>query len=137
MSTALLLGSVGGLAVGTYAIRLAGPLLRARVDLPPALERLAGLATLVLLAALVVTTTLLDGHESAGFARPAGVLVGAVLAWRRAPFVLVVVIAAGVAAGHSERPEPTGSQRRYKNALQNRQDNREAPMDRRKPIPLR
>ena len=34
----------------------------------------------------------------AGYARPAGVLVGALLAWRRAPFVLVVVGAAATAA---------------------------------------
>jgi hypothetical protein len=32
-------------------------------------------------------------------ARPAGVLVGLVLAWRRAPFLLVVVAAAVTAAG--------------------------------------
>lgn len=99
MSTALLLASVGGLAVGTYATRVAGPLLRARVLLPPLVERLVGLATIVLLAALVATTTLLDGHEPAGLARPAGVLLGAVLAWCRAPFVLVVVGAAGATAG--------------------------------------
>lgn len=99
MSTGLLLGSVGVLAVGTYAVRAAGPLLRARVTLPPVVERLAGLATVVLLGALVVTTTLLDGHASAGVARPVGVLVGGLLAWRRAPFVVVVVAAAGVTAG--------------------------------------
>ncbi len=99
MSTGLLLASVGGLAVATYAIRLTGPLLRARVVLPPAVERLAGLAAVVLLAALVATTTLLDGHEPAGLARPTGVLVGAVLAWRRAPIALVVLAAAGVTAG--------------------------------------
>jgi branched-subunit amino acid transport protein len=98
VSTGLLLGSVGVLAVGTYAIRAAGPLLRARVSLPPAVERLAGLATVVLLGALVVTTTLLDGHDLAGVARPAGVVVGGVLAWRRAPFVVVVVAAAAVTA---------------------------------------
>lgn len=99
MSTGLLLASVGGLAVGTYAIRLAGPLLRDRVTLPPAVERFATLAAVVLLAALVATTALLNGQEPAGLARPAGVLVGAVLAWRRAPFVLVVIAAAGVTAG--------------------------------------
>lgn len=99
MSTALLLASVGGLAVGTYATRLAGPLLRTRVDLPPAVERFAALAAVVLLAALVVTTTLLDGQEPTGLARPGGVLVAGVLAWRRVPFVLVVVAAAGITAG--------------------------------------
>ncbi|MGN9775543.1 hypothetical protein ACTMS0_07180 [Micromonospora sp. H33] len=34
----------------------------------------------------------------AGWARPAGVLVGVLLAWRRAPFVLVVLGAAGTTA---------------------------------------
>jgi hypothetical protein len=38
------------------------------------------------------------GAEFAGLARPAGVLVGALLAWRRLPFVAVVVAAAATAA---------------------------------------
>lgn len=86
------------LAAGTYAIRLAGPLLRQRVELSDRWRhRLAAGATTLLLA-LVATTTLADGQTFAGWARPAGVLVGAVLAWRRAPFVVVVVAAAGTAA---------------------------------------
>lgn len=99
MSTPLLLAAVAGLAAGTFAIRAAGPLLRARITLPPLVERLVGLATIVLLAALVATTTLLDGQDPAGLARPAGVLVGGLLAWRRAPFVLVVLVATGTTAG--------------------------------------
>jgi hypothetical protein len=42
---------------------------------------------------------LTEGGGFAGWARPAGVLVGGVLAWRRAPFPLVVLGAAGVTAG--------------------------------------
>jgi hypothetical protein len=38
------------------------------------------------------------GSEFAGFARPAGVLAGALLAWRKAPFVVVVIAAAAVTA---------------------------------------
>lgn len=89
-----LLLAVALLGAGTYAFRLAGPALRARVELPPQFERLMTVATVVLLAALVATAALMDGHEFAGAARPAGVAVGGVLAWRRAPFVVVVLAAA-------------------------------------------
>jgi hypothetical protein len=51
-----------------------------------------------MLAALVATTALTQGHGFAGLARPAGVLVAGVLAWRRAPFVVVVIAAAAVTA---------------------------------------
>ena len=55
-------------------------------------------AAVVLLLALVATATFFDGHAFAGPSRVIGVGVGAVLAWRRAPFVLVVVAAAATAA---------------------------------------
>ncbi|MEU5262754.1 AzlD domain-containing protein [Amycolatopsis sp. NPDC021455] len=86
------------LALGTFAFRFAGPVLRSRVKLSPRAERLMALAAVVLLAALVAVSALTEGHGFAGFARPAGVLVGGVLAWRKAPFVLVVVAAAATAA---------------------------------------
>ncbi|MFE9427967.1 AzlD domain-containing protein [Kitasatospora sp. NPDC006697] len=87
------------LAAGTFGFRLAGPLLRARVDFPPRVERLLETASVVLLTALVATTALYEGHGAAGWARPAGVVVGGVLAWRKVPFVLVVLAAAATAAG--------------------------------------
>lgn len=86
------------LAAGTFAFRLAGPLLRTKVRLSPRAERLMTLSAVVLLAALVGTSALTEGHEFAGIARPAGVLVGGVLAWRKAPFVAVVIAAAATAA---------------------------------------
>lgn len=86
------------LGAGTFAFRFAGPVLRARVKLSPRSERLMATAAVVLLAALVAITALTEGHEFAGFARPAGVLVGGVLAWRKAPFVVVVVAAGATAA---------------------------------------
>lgn len=97
-STTLVLATVV-LGLGTFAFRFAGPLLRARVEISPRAEKLMAVAAIVLLTALVATATLLDGPEFAGFARPAGVAVGGVLAWRRAPFVVVVVAAAATAAG--------------------------------------
>lgn len=95
--TELLIGTVG-LAVGTFVFRLAGPALRGRVKLSPRAERLMVLGAVVLLAALVAISALTDGHSFDSVAKPAGVLVGGVLAWRRAPFVLVVVAAAATAA---------------------------------------
>ncbi|GAA3856148.1 AzlD domain-containing protein [Saccharothrix violaceirubra] len=83
------------LAAGTYAFRLAGPLLRDRITLSPRLRDLLATAATVLLFALVATSTLTKGD----WALPAGVLVGGVAAWRRAPFVLVIVLAAVTTAG--------------------------------------
>lgn len=95
------------LAAGTYALRLGGPLLRARLAkahggeaaLPPRLTELLSTAATVLLFALIATSALTDGGSFAGIALPAGVLTGGVLAWCKAPFVVVVVVAAVVAAG--------------------------------------
>ena len=95
------------LAAGTYAFRLAGPLLRARLarahggeaELPPRLTEVLSTSATVLLVALIATSALTDGGSFAGIALPAGVLAGGVLAWRKAPFVVVVVAAALVAAG--------------------------------------
>ena len=95
------------LAAGTYAFRLAGPLLRARLakahggeaELPPRLTELLSTAATVLLVALIATAALTDGGRFAGIALPAGVLTGGLLAWRKAPFVVVVLAAALVAAG--------------------------------------
>jgi branched-subunit amino acid transport protein len=95
----LVLGAILVLAVGTFSLRVAGPLLRSRFEVPERIQQMMSAAAIVLLAALVATAALTDGHTHAGIARPAGVLVGAVLAARRAPFVLVVVAAAATAAG--------------------------------------
>lgn len=86
------------LAAGTFAFRFAGPVLRARFTVSPKAEKLMARSAVVLLAALVAVAALTEGHEFAGYARPAGVLVGGVLAWKKAPFALVVVAAAATAA---------------------------------------
>jgi branched-subunit amino acid transport protein len=97
-NTPLLLIGIGVLAVGTFSLRVAGPALRSRFEMPERVQQLLAAAAIVLLTALVATSALTDGHGPAGIARPAGVLVGGVLAWRKAPFVLVVVAAAATAA---------------------------------------
>ncbi|GAB2653070.1 AzlD domain-containing protein [Kribbella swartbergensis] len=97
--TPVLLAAIAVLAIGTFSLRFAGPLLRSRFEIPERTQQFLAAAAIVLLAALVATSTLMDGQGPAGVARPAGVLVGGVLAWRKAPFVLVVVAAAATAAG--------------------------------------
>jgi branched-subunit amino acid transport protein len=87
------------LGAGTYSIRLAGVLLRDKVTLPPRVARLTDLGATALLVALVATAALTESGGFAGWARPAGVLVGAVAAWLKVPFVLVVLLAAGTTAG--------------------------------------
>ena len=91
--------AVLALALGTYAFRLAGVLLAGRVTLPEPVARLLPLAAVALLAALAVTAALTEAGRAAGVARPSGVLVGVFLAWRRAPFAVVVIAAAATAAG--------------------------------------
>ena len=87
------------LAAGTYAIRASGIVLRDRIALPAWLLTILPVAATTLLAALIATAVFTNaGHLALGVARPAGVLVGFVLAWRRAPFAVVVVGAAVTAA---------------------------------------
>jgi branched-subunit amino acid transport protein len=94
----VLLIVIGGLAVGTYALRLAGVVLVDRLRLSEPVARLLPLAAVALLAALAATAALTEAGGFAGVARPVGVLAGVIAAWRRAPFVAVVVIAAATAA---------------------------------------
>ncbi|MFE2096358.1 MULTISPECIES: AzlD domain-containing protein [unclassified Streptomyces] len=91
-------GMILALAVGTYAFRLVGPLLHGRVTVPARVQELASAGAVVLLAALLATGALTEGGGFAGWARPAGVLAGGLLAWRRAPFAVVVLGAAATTA---------------------------------------
>ncbi|WAL97171.1 AzlD domain-containing protein [Streptomyces sp. Je 1-369] len=92
------LACVLALAAGTYVFRLAGPVLHGRVELPARVQEMLAVGATVLLVALLATGALTEGQGFAGWARPAGVLAGGVLAWRRAPFAVVVVGAAATTA---------------------------------------
>jgi branched chain amino acid efflux pump len=94
----MLLLAITALAAGTYLLRLAGSLLWHRVRIPDRLQQLLSVAAVVLLIALAATAALTQGHDFAGWARPAGVLAGGVLAVRRAPFPVVVITAAATTA---------------------------------------
>ncbi|MFJ9365585.1 AzlD domain-containing protein [Nocardia sp. NPDC101769] len=98
MTKTLLVGAMA-LAMGTFAFRLAGPLLRSRVKISPRTIRLLEIASVVLLTALAVTTLVPTGSGQFGWALPAGALVAAGLAWKRAPLLVVILSAAVVTAG--------------------------------------
>lgn len=86
------------LAGGTYALKAAGPLALGRRSVPPVVRRVAVLAPAALLAALVATSTLTSGRQLVIDARLPALVAAAVLLWLRAPFVVVVLGAAGTAA---------------------------------------
>jgi branched-subunit amino acid transport protein len=92
------------LAVGLVALVAAlskgiGPAVIGERELPAPLLRVVVLLAAALVPALVVTSTLAEGGELRVGARTAGVLAAAVLLWRRAHLVVVVVGAAAVTAG--------------------------------------
>jgi hypothetical protein len=98
ISATAIIASGTVLGAGTFAYRAAGPVLHTRFTMGPQAVALMSTAAIVLLTGLIVTSTFADGQEYADPARPLGVLVGGVLAWRRAPFVVVVISAAATAA---------------------------------------
>jgi uncharacterized membrane protein len=90
---------VAGTVVGCYLLKLAGYLVPARVVEHARARRLVELVPVALLAALVVVEAIANGrHYDLDGPRLAGVAVGAVAVWRRAPFLVIVVAAAATAA---------------------------------------
>ncbi len=87
--------TVGGLALGTAAIKAFGPVIFGGRDLHPLLGRVIPLLAPALLAALVVTETAAGrGHHVVVDARAGGLLVAGVALYLRAPLILVVLCAA-------------------------------------------
>lgn len=82
----------------SYGLKAAGPLLAGGRRLGPGVRRALDLVAVPLLAALVLVQTLGDGHRIALDARVPALAVAALLVWRRAPFLVVVLAAAGTAA---------------------------------------
>ena len=67
-------------------------------ELPPVITRCIALLPAALLPALIAVQTLTTDDRWVVDARAAGVAAAILAAWRRAPFPLVIVIGAAVAA---------------------------------------
>jgi uncharacterized membrane protein len=85
-------------AVGCYLTKLLGLSLPRRVLDHPRVQRVADLLPIALLAALAAIQTFADGRSLTIDARAAGVAAGLVAIRSRAPFIVVVAIAAAVTA---------------------------------------
>jgi branched-subunit amino acid transport protein len=85
------------MALVTFATKGVGPAVMTGRDLPAPVTSVVTRLAAALLAALVVVNALADGRAWHLGADTAGVGVAALLVWRRAP-VLVVVLSAAVTA---------------------------------------
>jgi branched-subunit amino acid transport protein len=84
--------------VGCYVFKVAGYLVPTRVLDRAGVRRVVELLPVALLAALVVVEAIANGrHIELDGPRLAGFAVGAVAVWRRAPFLVIVVVAAATA----------------------------------------
>lgn len=85
-------------AAGCFGFKAAGWSVPASVLERPRLRAASTLLPVALLAALVVTQVFADGKALVLDARLLSLAVGAVCLWRRLPFLVVLIAAAGAAA---------------------------------------
>jgi hypothetical protein len=90
-------GAVFALCGAAYALKAAGLLLAGRVEADTASRWSLDTVVVPVLAGLIVVQTFDGGHRLVLDARAAALAVAALLVWRRAP-LLVVVLAAGATA---------------------------------------
>jgi branched-subunit amino acid transport protein len=86
------------LSAVSYALKASGPVLAGGRRLGPQVRQTLDLVAVPLLAALILVQTVGDGHRLVLDARGPALAVAAILVWRRAPFLVVVLAAAGTAA---------------------------------------
>jgi branched-subunit amino acid transport protein len=82
----------------SYALKASGPVLAGGRQLGPQVRQALDLVAVPLLAALILVQTVGAGHRLVLDARAPALAVAAVLVWRRAPFLVVVLAAAATAA---------------------------------------
>jgi branched chain amino acid efflux pump len=84
---------VGLVGAGTIAIKAIGPVLLGGRPLPERLSSVIELLAPALLGALVAVQTFGNGQALAVDERVLGVAVAAIAIWRKAPLLLVVILA--------------------------------------------
>ncbi len=90
--------AVLGLGAAAYVLKALGPVLLGRRQLPAEVISVLEMMSIPLLAALVAVQTFGLGRSLVIDARVPAMAVAAVLVWRRAPFLVVVLAAAFTAA---------------------------------------
>ncbi len=87
-----------GLAAGAYALKVLGVVVLGGRELPATVTRCVALLPAALLPALIAVQTLSTDDRWVLDARAAGVGAAIVVAWRRAPFPVVILVGAAVTA---------------------------------------
>jgi branched-subunit amino acid transport protein len=90
--------ALAALSAVSYALKAAGPVFAGGRELSAGVRRTLDLAAVPLLAALIVAQTVGGDHRVVLDARLPALAVAAVMVWRRAPFLVTVLAAAGTAA---------------------------------------
>ena len=91
--------AIVALTIGVWGQRLAGGfLIGPLLDRRPNLTRAANLIPAAVVMAVIVQLTVANGRTLTADPRLVGVLVAGVLVWKRAPFLIVVLAAAGTTA---------------------------------------
>lgn len=86
------------MTVGTFAMKSAGPLVLGARSLPTSVQRVVDLLPAALLAALAVVSTLGNGQSIDIDARLVGLVAAGLALWKRAPFVVVIIVASAATA---------------------------------------
>jgi hypothetical protein len=86
------------LAIGTVLMKTIGPVLAGGRQPPAPITRVIALVAPALISALIVTGTFADGQHLIIDARAAGLAVGAIALWFRAPAAVALLLAAIVCA---------------------------------------
>ncbi|MFE5308898.1 AzlD domain-containing protein [Isoptericola sp. NPDC056573] len=99
MTTTVLWVTVLAASLLSFALKLAGHLIPEHWLATDRVQRTSTLVTVALLVSLVVVQTFADGQALVVDARVPALAVAAIALALRAPFILVVVLAAATAAG--------------------------------------
>ena len=86
------------LGLASYALKAIGPVVVGRRPVPADVTEVLGLIAVPVLAALILVQTFDGAGRLVLDARVPAMCVAAVLVWRRAPFLVVVLSAAATAA---------------------------------------
>ncbi len=86
------------LAAVAFGFKVLGLVIIGSRRLPAPLERCLALVPAALLTALIAKDTFSTGQDLVLDERAAGIAVAVIAAWRKAPFVVVVVLAAATTA---------------------------------------
>ncbi len=97
--TTLIICGIGVLALGTFLTRLMGFRIGMRLALSERHQNLLSDAAIILLLTVAAISAVFEAQHFAGFARLSGVFLAVLLAWRKAPLIVIIVGAAVLTAG--------------------------------------